>query len=68
MIKKRKDKKRRKKEKTEQEITPRTISPPPLAIEISTPWEIIVTFPHTPLFHHHGYCQGVDVKPSSLLS
>jgi len=47
---------------------PRTISPPPPAIEISTPREIIVTFPHPPLFPHHGYCLGVDVKPSSHLS
>jgi len=37
-------------------------------IEISTPQEIIVTFPHPPLFSHDGYCLGVDVKPSSLLS
>jgi len=53
---------------SDQEIGPRTISPPPPAIEISTPREIIVTFPHPPLFPHHGYCRGVDVKPSSLLS
>jgi len=46
----------------------RTFSPPPPPIEISTPREIIVTLPHSPLFHHHGYCLGVDVKPSSLLS
>ena len=46
----------------------RTISPPPPAIEISTRWEIIVTIPHPPLFPHHGFCLGVDVKPSSLLS
>jgi len=43
------------------------MSPPPLAIEISTPREIIVTFPHPPLFCHDGYCLGVDVKPSTLL-
>jgi len=42
------------------------ISPPPPAIEISTPQEIIVTFPHPPLFSHDGYCLGVDVKPSLL--
>jgi len=23
--------------------------------------------PHPPLFPHHGYCLGVDVKPSTLL-
>jgi len=46
----------------------RTISPPPPAIEISTPREIIVTILHPPLFPHHGFCLGVDVKPSSLLS
>jgi len=46
----------------------RTISPPPPPIEFSTPREIIVTFPHPPLFPHNGYCLGVDVKPSSLLS
>jgi len=45
----------------------RTISSPPPAIEISTPREIIVTFPHPPLFSHDGYCLGVDVKPTSLL-
>jgi len=45
----------------------RTVSPPPLAVEISTPREIIVTFPHPPLFSHHGYCLGVEVKPSTLL-
>jgi len=46
---------------------PRSISPPPPAIEISTPLEIIVTFPHPPLLSHDGYCLGVDVKPSTLL-
>jgi len=46
----------------------RTISPPPPAIEISTPQEIIVTIPHPPLFPHHGFCLGVDFKPSFLLS
>jgi len=43
------------------------MSPPPPEIEISTPREIIVTFPHPPLFSHDGYCLGVDVKPSTLL-
>jgi len=43
-----------------------TISSPPRAIEISTPREIIVTFPHPPLFSHDGYCLGVDVKPTFL--
>jgi len=42
------------------------ISPPPPAIEISTPREIIVTFPHPPLFTHDGYGLGVDLKPSLL--
>ena len=41
------------------------MSPPPPVIEISTPREIIVTFPHPPLFSHDGYCLGVDVKPCS---
>jgi len=53
---------------SDQEIGPRIISPPPPAIEISTPREIIVAFPHPPLFHHHGFSLGVDVKPSTLLS
>jgi len=44
------------------------MSPPPPAIEITTAREIIVTFPHPPLFPRHGFCLGVDVKPSSLLS
>jgi len=57
-----------KKKKKEPSDRKRTISPLPPAIEISTPREIIVTFPHPPLFPHHGYCLGVDVKPSSLLS
>jgi len=35
---------------------------------MSTPREIIVTFPYPPLFSHDGYCLGVDVKPSSHLS
>jgi len=48
-------------------LATRTISSPPPAIEISTPREIIVTFPHPPLFSHNGYCLGVDVKPPSLL-
>jgi len=39
----------------------------PRGIEISTPREIIDTFPHPLLFSHHGYCLGVDVKPSTLL-
>jgi len=60
--------KKKRKKKNDQGIGPRTISPPPPAIEISTPREIIVTFPHPPLFPHHGYCLGVDVKPSALLS
>jgi len=59
--------KKKKKEKRPRD-RPRTMSPPPPAIEISTPREIIVTFPHPDLFPHHGYCLGVDVKPSSLLS
>jgi len=46
---------------------PRTISSPPPAIEISTLQEIIVTFPHPPLFSHDGYCLGVDIKPTFLL-
>jgi len=46
----------------------RIICPLPSAIEISTPREIIVTLPHPPPFPHHGYCLGVDFKPSSLLS
>jgi len=62
-----KKEKEKKKKKTDQEIGPRTISPPPPAIEISTPREIIVTFPHPPLFSHDGYYLGVDVKPSSFL-
>jgi len=53
---------------SDQEIAPRTIATTPPAIEISTPREIIVTFPHPPLFPHDGFCLGVDVKPSSLLS
>jgi len=48
--------------------TTRTMSPPPLAIAISTPLEIILTFPHPTLFSHACYCLGVDVKPSSLVS
>ena len=60
-----KEKKRKKKSLRD---SPRTISPPPLAIEVSTLREIIVTFPHPPLFLQNGYCLGVDVKPSSLLS
>ena len=44
-----------------------TISPPPPAIEISIPREIIVTFPHRPLFSYDGYCLGVEVKRSLLL-
>jgi len=58
----------KKKKKKRPSDRPRTISPPPPAIEISTPQELIVTFPHPGLFPHHGYCLGVDVKPSSLLS
>jgi len=46
----------------------RTIATTPPGIEISTPREIMVTFPHPPLFPHDGYCLGVDVKPSTLLS
>jgi len=53
---------------SDQEKGPRTISPPPSAIEISIPREIIVTCRHSPLFFHDGYCLGVDVKPSSLHS
>jgi len=56
------------KKKNDEEIGPPSISPPPPAIEISTQREIIVTFPHPPLFPHHGYCLGVDGKPSTLLS
>jgi len=48
--------------------SPRTIATTPPAIEISTPQEIIAAFPHPPLFSHDGYCLGVDVKPSALLS
>jgi len=59
---------KKKEKKSNQEIGPRTISPPPPAIEISTPREIIVTFPHPALFPYHGYWLGVDIKPSSLLS
>jgi len=62
MITKEKEKKNRPRDKT------RTISPPPPAIEISTPREIIVTSPHPPLFLQDGYCLGVDVKPPSLIS
>jgi len=47
---------------------PRTIATTAPAIEISTPREIIQTFPHSPLFSHDGCCLGVDVKPSLLLS
>jgi len=54
--------------KNNREIGTQTFSPRPPEIEISTPREIIVTFPHPPLFPHNGYCLGVDVKPSSLLS
>jgi len=61
------DYKKKKNKKNHEWDRPRTISPPPPAIEISTPREIIVTVPHQPLFLHHGYCLGVDVKPSSLL-
>ena len=60
--------KKKRKKKNDQEIGRRTISHPPPAIEISTRRKIIVTFPHPPLFPHHGYCLGVDVKPSTLLS
>jgi len=38
------------------------MSPPPLAIEISTPREIIITFLHPSLLFHDGYCLGVDIK------
>jgi len=58
---------KKEKEKNQPRNRPRTISPPPPAIEISPPREIIVTFPHPPLFSHDGYCLGVDVKPSTLL-
>jgi len=61
----------KKKEKREKKKRPRdtrrTLSPPPPATEISTPREMIATFPHLPLFSHDGYCLGVDVKPSTLL-
>jgi len=70
LITKKKKKKKKKKVPlwlTRNHLT-RTISPPPPAIEISTPQEIIVTIPHPPLFPHHGYCLGVDVKPSFVLS
>jgi len=59
---------KKKREKKPPRDRTRTISPPPPAIEISTQREIIVTFPHPLLFFHDGYCLGVDVKPSSLLS
>jgi len=58
---------KKERKKKDQEIGPRTSSPPPPAIEISRPREIIVSFPHPPLFSHHGYCLEVDVKPSTLL-
>jgi len=45
----------------------RIISTPPPPIEISTPREITVTFPHPPLFSHEGYYLEVDVKPPALL-
>ena len=45
----------------------RIISSPPPPIEISTLREIIITFPHAPLFSHEGYYLEVDVKPPSLL-
>jgi len=60
--------KKRKRKKKATKGEPQTISPPPPAIEISTPGEIIITFPDPPLFPHHGYCLGVDIKPSILLS
>jgi len=60
--------KKKKKKKNDQGTgQERTISPPPPAIEISTPREIIVTFPHPPLLSHDGYCLGVDIKPTFLL-
>jgi len=61
-----KEKKKRKEKKNQPRDRPSTISSPPLAIEISPPREIIVTFPHPPLFSHDGYCLRVDVKPPSL--
>jgi len=45
---------------------PRTIGTTPPAIEISTPREIIASFPNRPLFSHDGYCLGLHVKPSPL--
>jgi len=64
MITEKKGKKGKKKDLGERT---RTILPPPPAIEISTPREIIATSPHSPFFSHDGYCLGIDVKPSSLL-
>ena len=58
----------KKKEKQQPSDGTRTIATTPPAIEISTPREISATFPHPPLFSHDGYCLGVDVKPSPLLS
>jgi len=63
-----KEKKEKEKKRNRPRDRTRTISPPPPAIQISTPREMIVTFPHPPLFPHHGYSLGVDVKPSTLLS
>jgi len=59
--------KKTKKQKKGRRDRPRTIATTPPAIEISTPREILATFPHPPLFSHDGYCLGVDVKPSPLL-
>jgi len=66
MITKKRNKKKKQK-KGLRDRQARTISSPPLALEISTPREIIVTFPHPPLFSHDGYCLVVDIKPPSLI-
>jgi len=61
MITKEKRKKKRLRDWTQ------TISHTPLAIQISTSQEIILTFPHPPLWSHDGYCLAVDVNLSSTL-
>jgi len=59
-------KKKKKKKKTDHEIcTNHLVSTSTIAI--STPQEIMFTFPHPPVFSNNGFCLGVAVKPISLL-
>jgi hypothetical protein len=59
-------KKKKKKKKKSLWLDSRTISTTTLAIEISTPQEIIVNSHHPALFPLDGFCLGVDSKPHSL--